>query len=623
MGEHLDRARSVVFLDSELRGRVLESGYTAAALEFEISEGAAIGPHYFRIVSPRGPSSLMIFHVGDQPQRVEQEPNDRLSRAEVIPTPVTINARLDSEKDFDFYRFEARKGETWIFDLRAARNGNGLDAALILLDQRGAELRHVEDHFIWDPFFAHTFTSDGVYHLAVQPNRRINPYFAYQLDIRRPPHLATVSPIAFSPGETREATVFGAGITDPDAEVRFDAPGFEAEVIAVGGDEARLRLRVPANAPPGEYHLALQTAAGRSTPAAFLVDDTPRRVGGQELEIPTSVTGIIRYRRPESFFFRALAGETLAFEVRAHRHGSPVDALLRILDEEGGVIAENDDLKIPGIAYNKDPRILYRFQQSGRYELQLRNLSKTKGENFPYLLRVTPPEPHLELMAATDHPYVFAGGEGKLKVDVLRHDGFDGPVRLSVRGLPDGVRAETVVIAATEKSGEIIFRAECTNPGTNPGTNPCAEPGDWSQILVVAGEAARPAWRAVKIASGGGEGAAFADVTRLTLGVAEKSRFSLEAQLSSANLVRGGRVRIPMEVNRTDGFEEEITFWVENLPAEVTLEPVKASKDETSVTIHLCAGASVETRPYRRVVILGRSSSGEVQQAPKISVTID
>ena len=53
----------MVFLDPAIRGRIIESSYTRLALEFEVDAGAAHGPHYFRVVSPRGASNVLLFRV--------------------------------------------------------------------------------------------------------------------------------------------------------------------------------------------------------------------------------------------------------------------------------------------------------------------------------------------------------------------------------------------------------------------------------------------------------------------------------------------------------------------------------------------------------------------------------
>jgi len=235
LGEFVDRAQTVVFLDPTVHGDVVESTYTRLTLDFTTAPDVPLGPHYFRIVTPRGASNVLLFRVGDQPHILEQEPNSTFEQAQEVTIPATINGRLNTDGDFDFYRFHAGKGQSWIFDLRAARNGNGLDAALILADAKGRRLRHSEDVFIWDPFIQYTFEETGVYYAIVQPTHRHNdPNFAYQLDIRTAPHLETISPISMPPGATVEATVFGAGLTG-SGKLWFEGPGFSGEVLEMRG----------------------------------------------------------------------------------------------------------------------------------------------------------------------------------------------------------------------------------------------------------------------------------------------------------------------------------------------------------------------------------------------------
>jgi hypothetical protein len=609
LGEQLDRAQAVVFLDEAVRGRLLSATYTRLELELEVSREASFGPHYFRVVTPRGASNLLLFRVGDQPHHLEREPNSSLDQAEAVTLPITINGRLPADGDFDFYCFPAETGQTWVFDLRSARNGNGLDPALILLHSQGRKLEHSEDVFIWDPFFTHTFRSAGRYCAVVQPTHaRNDPNFAYQLDIRSAPHLDTLSPLASLPGSESEATLFGSGISAADAKLWFRSPGFAGEVLDLRGATARVKIRVPPDAQPGAHQLALLTPGGRSNPVTFLVDPTPPHSGGDHLRPPASVTGVARYRQPERFSFDAQEGQSLVFEVRAQRFGSPVDSVLRILDEHGKQVAVNDDAAFPGVQFNKDSRLLHKFQKRGRYTVEIRNLVNVTGENYPYQLLVGPPDPGFELQLATDQPYVYPGETRPWKLTAARRDGFDGPIPVTMIGLPDGVTAGPVEIPAGKNEAEIQLRAA-----------PHVKPGTFAQVQVRAGD--RIGWRSVRIASGGGEGATFARTEWATLAVVEKPRFALEASLNNVNLVRGGTAEIPMRIQPTPESASEIRFSVENLPEGVSLEPAASGSD--SVTLRLRASPDARTGRYARLAILGTTTDGHVQEAPRITLVID
>jgi len=479
-----------------------------------------------------------------------------------------------------------------------------------LLDSDGRKLQHSEDVFIWDPFFTHTFAAAGRYCAVIQPTHaRNDPNFAYQLDIRSTPHLETLSPLALLPGAETAATVFGAGLVAEKAQLWFDSPGFTGEALELRGSTARVTIRVPADARQGLHELVLVTSGGRSNPLRFLVDATPSYQGADLLQFPVSITGIARYRQPERFPFEAQEGQSLVFEVRAQRFGSPVDSVIRLLDEKGQEIAVNDDGAFAGVQFNKDSRLLHKFQKAGRHTLEIRNLVGVTGENYPYQLLIKSPQPGFELLPATDQPYLYPGGTRPWKIAVSRRDGFDDPIPVTVSGLPAGVSAGPVEIPAGQDEAEIVLRADGVKPGT------------FAQVQVRAGD--RIGWRSVRIASGGGEGATSARVQGATLTVAEKPHFVLEATLNTVNLVRGGMAEAPVEIQRQEGFAEEIRFSMDNLPPGVSLESAAAGLEAKTITLRLRAAPDASTGRASRVAILGTSAGGQVQEAPRITVQVD
>ncbi len=596
LGEYLDRAASVVFLDPQIQGRILEGRYTRMRLEFVVAAEARLGPHYFRIVSPRGASNLLLFRIGDQPHVLEKESNSTFEEAQTVQIPATINARLNVDNDFDFYRFHAEKGQSWIFDLRSARNGDSLDAALILLDAKRNEIVHSEDVFIWDPFFAHTFAESGDYVVVVQPTHASNdPTFAYQLDIRQAPYLETISPIALHPGATTEATLWGTGLAGTNPRLWFDAPGFTGQAVELRGASASVKIQCPKDAAPGPHHFALRTDAGQSNDAAFLVEPLPAHTGGNHIAAPVSIIGTARYRQPERFWFEVKEKEALVFEVRAHRFGSPVDSLLRLLDESGKEIAMNDDATLSEQPFNKDSYLMHTFAKAGRYQVEIRNLWKTTGENFPYELVVRPPKPDFDLTLAADNPH------DSLKIKVNRKEGFEGPVPFEVQGLPQPLRGE---ISAAKSQAEVAL-----------------PPGAQGTIRVIAD--GRVASRAVKITSGGGEGNTSITVWQATVAPAEKPLFSLEAEVTSVNLVRGGTAEFGVTVRRAEHFDEPIQLLFENLPEGVTAAETIARPGSGSVKIRLQVPKNARAGRYSRLAILGKAAGGRIEEAPKISFVID
>ena len=81
--------------------------------------------------------------VGDQPEILEQEPNNTPAQAQRISLPVTINGhiagglKVGGSSDEDYFRFHARKGEHLTLEVEAARLGSPFDSLIEVLDEQG------------------------------------------------------------------------------------------------------------------------------------------------------------------------------------------------------------------------------------------------------------------------------------------------------------------------------------------------------------------------------------------------------------------------------------------------------------------------------------------------------
>ena len=63
---------------------------------------------------------------------IEQEPNDDPLRPQKITLPATVAGRFDPRGDRDWFGFEAKVGEEWVFDLYSGRLGLPTDASLLI-----------------------------------------------------------------------------------------------------------------------------------------------------------------------------------------------------------------------------------------------------------------------------------------------------------------------------------------------------------------------------------------------------------------------------------------------------------------------------------------------------------
>jgi hypothetical protein len=81
--------------------------------------------------------------VGNEPEVLEQEPNNNTAQAQPISLPVTINGHIaggveaSGKSDEDYFRFQAKKDEHLSIDVAASRLGSPLDSVIEVLDAHG------------------------------------------------------------------------------------------------------------------------------------------------------------------------------------------------------------------------------------------------------------------------------------------------------------------------------------------------------------------------------------------------------------------------------------------------------------------------------------------------------
>jgi hypothetical protein len=630
-GQNLSRTTKIIFSEPGVSARLIETANTKVRVKLEVAPDATIGPHYFRLVTPRGSSNLLIFRAGDLPETEEAEPNDTFEKANRIQAPVTINARMAADEDIDMYRFRAEAGAALIFDLLAARNGSGGDLALTLLDARGHIVKHSEDHFLWDPFISHTFKEAGEYFLAIRPlDGRGNPDFAYQLTIRPGPYLASVFPMGARQGTASELMTRGQMLAGAKRVEVERGLGQELEVTALSSaaDAATFQVNVAQAAPLGVHHLRLLTQAGWSNPVKFLVGDLPELIEvepndvsdkAQRVSFPVTINGRIERKGDlDRFVFRAGACEQLVFEVKAEELGSPLDARLTLYDAKGSELASNDDAD-PNNRLNRDARLEFSFMDAGEYSLAIRDLSRLGGPDYGYRLTIRKPAPSFTLSFDTDRPVVERGGGGALKITAKRWEGFDGEIALEVLGLPKTISASPAVIKKGETQASINLKCES---GATPDTFPIKVVGE----AKINDQAVKQIARMQARVSGVGPGFTTTQISEAPLAITEPVYFNLEVGVTQAPLVRGGSAEFTVTAKRREGFKTAIAIVVENLPAGVTAEEVQISEGGNHAVVKLKASEAATVGRYLNVAIVGKARVGdheEIEQAPRISLKID
>lgn len=468
-----------------------------------------VGYYDVRAAGPRGVTDPRTFVVGDLPEVVEQEPDDLSGQATRLPSlPVVVNGQISRNDDMDCYSFRAEKGRRLVFDFTAASidatTGTRFlfDGTMELLDGSGRRVAFNTDTHGTDPFLDVTVPETGDYVLKVWDMLyRGSDQCFYRIRVGEVPYLDYVFPaggrrgtrvkvryggrnlpggaptgatIDGRPIEAVDATLelpAGAALPDHPAPIRYFAPAADSFVEATT--------------------VSLPSPGGLSNPRPFMAGDLPEVLEQEPNDSPEAAAPIGwpcvvngQAGKPgdmDYFAFEASKGQALSFEVFAGRLGSPLDSVLKIYDDRGKPLAENDDLSPEGVPFSiifwpktTDSRITWTAPADGRYRLLLRHLySATEGgPEYVYRLEVRPPEADFRVVTVPDHrasqlpdrQQVPRGGRMAWAVYALRRDGLDGEIRIEARGLPPGVALEPAVLGPRVTSGYLIFCAAADAP---------------------------------------------------------------------------------------------------------------------------------------------------------------
>ena len=177
-----------------------------------------------------------------------------------------------------------------------------------------------------------------------------------------------------------------------------------------------------------------------------------------ELALPVNVNGIISAAgEVDTWRIRAAQGQTIDFELLSLKLGSPLDAVINILDASGkSLMQAGSTLDNP-----LEPKGTFAVPADGVYQVTIRDVSPSRGgESYLYRLRLAFAAPDYRLRVAADALSLPRGGEVKTKVNVERIGGFAGEIELQIPNLPAGVTLGNNKIAANANEVEISLKAD-------------------------------------------------------------------------------------------------------------------------------------------------------------------
>ena len=439
---------------------------TPFRFEADVPADQPLGVYEFRVATKTAVSSVAHVLVTDYPVIKEQkEDNNSLKTAQRISFPTTVSGICERSEDVDHYRFAGKKGQPMTFNVYAQRvtravhsmqsGGSGgnviylMDAILTLYGPNGQVVAQNDNHFGGDALITCKLPATGEYVLQVRDSRYIgNGKYVYCVEIADKPYVHSVFPLAVQRGKSIQSQVVGHGLR-----------GVVKTTLTAGKKDQ-----------VGWKSIRIDTSAGKSNTVPVFVSDHPQllvdgknksRATALPLSIPVGVNG--RFSKPDQvhyFSFKAKKNSYTLFEVASDRCSLPLDCLLEVYDSRGRKITEADDGSTSKGLFTKDTRLDFRAPGDGTFYISIRDLQDRGGERFFYHLRAEKSRPDFAVYGDYYYAQIAPGTRMMWFATVSRRNGFRGPVKLHVDGLPKGVSFTPVTVpSSTTRCGIILSAA--------------------------------------------------------------------------------------------------------------------------------------------------------------------
>ena len=296
---------------------------TEAWIKITAALDLARGAYEVSLEAPGGESDRVKLYVDDLPQLIEAKSKTETNLT--VTLPLNIWGALDPMGDADAFDFEAKAGQTIIFDVAAKNLGSKANAVLTLSDANGKVLASNNDFDGTDPLLAYTFAADGRHTIRVHDlmlGGSVDHF--YRLSAGAFPYVAGYYPLSIASNVETEVELIGFNLP-PDRKVRIK--GEKPGEVDVPIDPEKFRSRKTFKVIVGE--------------GAELVETEPNDQPSEatRITLPSAVAGRIFSQKQspdvDLFRFDAKTGQTWIIETAAARRASPVDTRIEVLHADG------------------------------------------------------------------------------------------------------------------------------------------------------------------------------------------------------------------------------------------------------------------------------------------------
>ncbi len=349
-------------------------------VELKIDKDAKPGVREFRLTDRNGTlSNPLKFFIGEVPEvREDYFPFPPAVRSiPAIPIPSTVNGQI-MPGETDQYTFKAAKGEEITFKLYGR--------------------------------FFNPFIGDGV-----------------------PGHFQAV--LEVFDAQKKSLAYADDYYFDPDPVLTFKAPADGVYTLKIrdalyrGREDFVYRVDAFSGKMPEKSVTAPKIAGVPVKDMGSLRITSP-------VEYPVLLGQVLNNPAGNSYPVKLKKDEEVVLEVFARRLGLPPDAVIKVFDSNGKLLAYNDDAereKAGTILHNTaDPVLFFKAPANGTYTVSVSDVAKACGKDYKYFLRIDRKRERFALYTAPSTLRISSNTANKLTIKAERFDQFNGEIKLKI-----------------------------------------------------------------------------------------------------------------------------------------------------------------------------------------------
>ncbi len=358
--------------NSQLKGTLLnepEPTTNEVWIGITAATNLARGPYEISVKNTNAESSKLTLYLDDLPQAFESD--SKAPNAPVLKLPVSFWGMLDPPGDSDDVLFEARAGESLVFDLAATSIGSKANATLTLFDENGALLASNNGFDGGDPLLNLHVPATGRYRvrIAERTDAGSKDHF-YRLSIGSFPVVFGCFPLGIRANSESDVELLGFNLQHNTAvHIKAGASG---------------EIDVPVESENFRSRRALKLVVN-DTPELVEVEPNDSPAQAMQIPVPGVVDGRIWSANQASsadvdlFEFEARSSQTLVIETDAARRRSPIDTKIEILYPEGKPV---EQILLQAV---RDSHVTFKPIDSVTDDLRVENWQEMELNQYMYL----------------------------------------------------------------------------------------------------------------------------------------------------------------------------------------------------------------------------------------------